>query len=106
MSAPSHNTSDFACRSQSFFSYQPKLKLTVTLAEVVDLVLRGSYSATSEFSSFQHKYDLKHGQIFTLLLKLDKGNPIKQIRQKMTLIRLLIVKNYPILNICVWQKHV
>ncbi len=34
-----------------------------------------------EFSIFLHKYDPKHNQIFTKVLKVDKENPIKQMRQ-------------------------
>ncbi len=35
-----------------------------------------------EFSIFLHKCDPKHIQIFAQVLKVDKENPIKQIRQK------------------------
>ena len=35
-----------------------------------------------DFSVFLHKYDLKHDQIFTQVLKLDKVNPFKQMRPK------------------------
>ncbi len=34
-----------------------------------------------EFSIFLHKYDPKHHQIFAQVLKVDKENPIKQMRQ-------------------------
>ncbi len=46
------------------------------------------YSATGkfvnplEFSIFLHKYDPKHNQIFAQVLKVDKDNPIKQMRHK------------------------
>ncbi len=35
-----------------------------------------------ELSIFLHKYDPKHNQIFAQVLKVDKENPIKQMRQK------------------------
>ncbi len=59
-----------------------------------------------EFSIFLHKYDTKHYQIFAQVLKVDRENPIKQIRQKYFLCHLFIQENYPILHICEWQKYV
>ncbi len=35
-----------------------------------------------EFSIFLHKYDPKHHQIFIQVLKVDKENQIKQVREK------------------------
>ncbi len=59
-----------------------------------------------EFSIFLHKYDPKHNQIFAQILKVDKENPIKQLRQKYFLFHSFIRENDPILHICEWQKYV
>ncbi len=42
----------------------------------------GKFVNPLEFSIFLHKYDPKHNQIFAQILKVDKENPIKQMRQK------------------------
>lgn len=36
------------------------------------------------------------------VLKADKGNTVKQMRQKYN----MHIQNYPILHICVWQNNV
>ncbi len=54
----------------------------------------GKFVNPLEFSTFLHKYDPKHHQIFAQVLKVDKENPIKQM------------DNDPILHICEWQKYV
>ncbi len=46
------------------------------------------------FSIFLHKYDPKHHQIFIQVLKVDKENPIKQMRQKYYLCHLFIQKKW------------
>ncbi len=62
----------------------------------------GKFVNPLEFSIFLHKYDPKHNQIFAQVLKVDKENPIKQMRQKY----LFIQENDPILHIYEWQKYV
>ncbi len=65
------------------------------------------YSAAWDIESsiFLHKYDPKH-QIFIQVLKVDKENRIKQVREKYFLCHLFIEKNYPVLHICALQKYV
>ncbi len=71
-----------------------------------------TYSAAWKFVNplelyiFLHKYDPKHHQIFAQVLKVDKENWIKQMRQKCFLCHLFIEKNDPVLHICVLQKYV
>lgn len=59
----------------------------------------------SSLSLFLHKHDLKQDQIFTHVLKLDKENTIKQMKQNIEII-LFILENYTTLHICVWQNFV
>ncbi len=44
--------------------------------------------------------------IFAQVLKVDKENPLKQMRQKYFLFHLFIQENDPILHIREWQKYV
>ncbi len=62
----------------------------------------GKFVDPLEFSIFLHKYDPKHNQIFTQVLKVDKENPIKQMRQKYFICHLFIQENDPVLHICEW----
>ncbi len=59
-----------------------------------------------ELSIFLHKYDPKHHHIFIQVLKVDKENRIKQVREKYFLCNLFIEKNDAVLHICVLQKYV
>ncbi len=59
-----------------------------------------------QFSIFLHKYDPKHHQIFTQVQKVDKENPIQQMRQKYSLRHLFSEKYDPLLPICALQKYV
>ncbi len=59
-----------------------------------------------EVSIFQHKYDPKHNQIFAQVLKVEKENPINQMRQKYFPWYLFVQENDPILHICELQKYV
>lgn len=47
-------------------------------------------------SAFLHEYNLKHYQILTDVLKVNKENPFEEIRQK--------YYNEPTLQISEWQK--
>ncbi len=58
-----------------------------------------------EYSIFLHKYDPQL-QIFAQVLKVDKENPIKQMRQKYFLCHLFTQENGPIMHFCEWQKYV
>ncbi len=66
----------------------------------------GTFVNPLEFSIFLHKHDPKRHRIFAQVLKVDKENPLKQMRQKYFLCHLFIQENDPILHICEWQKYV
>ncbi len=56
------------------------------------------------FFIFLHKYDPKQQQI-SAVLKVDKENPIKQMRQNIFFVIYLLRKNYPLLNVCALKKY-
>ncbi len=43
---------------------------------------------------FLHKYDPEHNQIFAQVLKVDKENPIRQMRQQYFLCHLFCIYTY------------
>ncbi len=75
------------------------------------MLIQFIYSAAWKFVNplelyiFLHKYDPKYNQIFTQVMKVNKENSIKQMRQKKNMY-LFIQENDPILHICEWYKYV
>lgn len=76
---------ELLCEFVSLFTHQTKLSL-----EVYDAVGQNrqanketeSQEATARYVTKQDKLRTASKQLFLQVLKLDKGNPIKQLRQK------------------------
>ncbi len=72
----------------------------------IQCCLKVSIEFNIEFSIFLHKYDPKQQHFIIKVLKVDKKNPIKQVREKYFICQLFIEKYYPVLHICALQKYV